>query len=304
MEKLDISVIVLTFNEEKNLANCLESVAGWVKEIFVVDSFSSDNTLEIAKRFGARTYQHEFKNQAQQLNWALKELPIKTKWILRLDADEKILPELKQGIEEAVKQENKNITGYFLKRRVYFMGKWIKHGGFYPTLILRLWQNGKGFSEPRLMDEHIVLTEGRAEYIKKGDFVDDNKKNLSFWISKHNNYAYREAVEALNLKYHFLERPEKENFGSQEAFEARKRKEKFYLERKIFLRSFLYFFYRYFFRLGFLDGKEGLVFHFLQGLWYRFLVDAKIYEIEKQIEPNMDKQEILRIIENYGRKQL
>ncbi len=304
MEKVDISVIILTFNEEKNISRVLENVSDLAKDVFVIDSFSNDKTLEIAKKFGAKIYQHAFKNQADQLNWALANLPINSKWILRLDADEILLPELKKSIVKKVSESKEGITGYFLRRRVYFMGKWIKYGGIYPTWILRLWQKGKAFSEKRLMDEHMVLKEGVAGYIMEGDFIDDNKKPLGFWINKHNNYAYREAVEALNLKYNFLEREKEKNFGTQEAIEARKKKESFYLKRKIFLRSFLYFFYRYFLKIGFLDGKEGLIFHFLQGLWYRFLIDAKIYEMEKKIKKNMDKQEILRIIEDYGRKQL
>lgn len=261
MNKLNLSVVVLTYNEEKNLRKCLESVFGWVEEIFVVDSFSTDRTLEIAKEFGAKIYQHKFENQAKQFNWALENLPIKTEWILRLDADEYVLPELKKEILEKLPRVSSGVSGFLIKRRVYFMGKWIKYGGYYPTWLLRIFRRGKGFSEDRAMDEHILVKEGKIEKLEN-DFVDNNQKGLSFWIEKHNNYAKREAEEAL-----------RGNFGTPS-------KEKYY-KLPIFLRAFLYYFYRYFFKLGFLDGKEGLIFHFLHGLWYRFLVDCYIFEAKK-----------------------
>jgi len=267
--KLSISVIILTYNEEIHLERLLKNIADWADEIFVVDSYSTDNTVQIAKRYGCKIVQHSFENQAQQFNWALENLDIKNEWILRLDADEYLTEELKEEIKKLLrntnliqKYESTNINGFYIKRRVYFMGRWIKHGGYYPIWFLRLFKKGKAKPEQRAMDEHIVLLEGRAERLKN-DFIDDNKKGLSDWIQKHNNYASREAADVLRGDY-----------GTK--------KKKIYYRLPLFCRVFLYFFYRYFIRLGFLDGKEGLIFHFLQGFWYRFLIDAKIYEARKQ----------------------
>lgn len=256
--KSPISVIILTYNEELNIEDCLKSVTGFADEVFVVDSYSTDKTLDIAKRYGAKIVQHPYENQAQQFNWALDNLNIKTEWVLRLDADEYLTEELKNEITEKLKNMASNINGFYLKRKNYFMGRWIKYGGYYPTWILRLFRNGKARSEQRAMDEHIILSEGKAGKFKS-DFVDDNKKDLTWWIAKHNNYAWREASDVMSGSYG-------------------RGKKKFYYHLPLFCRAFAFFIYRYFFRLGFLDGKEGLIFHFLQCFWYRFLIDAKIYE--------------------------
>jgi len=280
--KLLISVIILTYNEEKNIEICLKSIFEWVEEVFIVDSYSTDKTLEIAQKYTDKIYQHFFVNHYTQFNWALNNLPIKGEWIMRLDADEYVLPELRNELCEKLPNISKKVTGLYVKRRVYFLGKWIKHGGYYPTWLLRIWRTGKGYCEERWMDEHIKVTEGECCFLNN-DIVDENKKDLHWWIGKHNNYATREAIDILNLKYNFLRNDNIESkfLGTQE---QRKRwiKEKIYANMPLFIRPFLYFIYRYFLRLGFLDGKEGLIFHFLQGFWYRFLVDAKIYEIERK----------------------
>ena len=278
MGKLPVSVIILTYNEELNLENCFKSVVDWVGEIFVVDSYSTDKTLEIARKYGCQIVQHPFENQARQFNWALDNLGIKNEWILRLDADEYLTPELWGEIKETLPKIGKDISGFYIKRRVYFMGKWIKHGDYYPTWILRLFRKGKGRSEERKMDEHIILLEGRAKKLAN-DFIDDNKKNLEFWIDKHNKFSSRE-VEEITKQLTTNDQQLTTKLSGQTA-QKRWLKENFYYRLPLFCRAFLYFIYRYFFRLGFLDGKEGLIFHFLQGFWYRFLVDAKFYEIKK-----------------------
>lgn len=275
--KLPISVIILTYNEELNLEKCLKSIIDWVDEIIVVDSKSTDKTLEIAKKYKARIFEHKFENQAKQFNWALDNLDIKNDWILRLDADEEILPELWREISEILPRVSNEITGFRIKRRVYFMGRWIKHGGYYPTWILRLFRKNKARSEEREMDEHIIILDGKVEYLKN-DFIDNNKKDLSFWIGKHNQFASREVKEAIKL----LNQGTVDDKGIGEEVMKRRLAKKKYYSSPIFLRVFLYFIYRYFFLLGFLDGKEGLIFHVLQGFWYRFLIDTKIYEIQKK----------------------
>jgi len=285
MIKLPISVIILSFNEEKNIEDCLKSIYGWVEEIFIVDSYSTDKTLEIARKYTDKIYQHPFENQAKQFNWGLDNLPITTDWIMRLDADEMVTPELANELSYILPNISPDITGLYLKRRVYFMGKWIKHGGYYPTWLLRIWRKDKARYEERAMDEHVILHEGKTIRLKR-DIIDWNKKGLSFWVEKHNQFASREMQAILD---HYNDRLELNPLylapsllGSQEQ-KKRWLKEKLYLHMPLFLRSFLYFLYRYFFRLGFLDGKEGLIFHFLQGFWYRFLVDAKIYEMKKRL---------------------
>ncbi len=270
--KLPLTVIILTYNEELHIRRALQNVAGWAEEVIVVDSFSTDKTLEIAKNFGAKIYQHEFENQAKQFNWALNNLEIKTDWIFRLDADEYLTDELKKEIAEVLPKVEPEISGFFIKRRVIFMGRWIRHGGYYPTWILRLFRKGKARCEEREVDEHIEILDGRIGRLKN-DFVDENNNKLSWWINKHNNYSDRE-VKAIAK----AEADEGKNLGGGQVKIRRVAKYRIYYKLPLFCRAFLYFTYRYVFRFGFLDGIPGLVFHFLQGLWYRFLVDAKIYE--------------------------
>lgn len=252
-----LAVIILTYNEEKNIEKCLKSIADLANEVFLVDSFSSDRSVEIAQKYGATVVSHEFVNQADQFNWALDNLDIKSDWILKLDADEELTPRLREEIKSVLPNTSSAVSGYYIKRRVYFMHQWIRHGGYYPIWFLRLWRKGKGRSEIRSMDEHIILSDGKAEKLRN-DFIDDNKKGIKDWIQKHKNYALREAQEV-----------RAGNLG-----EGGKRK--LYYSLPPFLRVLLYFIYRYFIKFGFLDGIRGSIFHILHGLWYRFLVDWNI----------------------------
>lgn len=264
-----ITLIILTYNEELHLQRCLESVKGLAERIIIVDSFSTDNTCEIAQQFGAEVIQRKFVNQAEQFQWALENTNITTDWIFRLDADEYILPELYQEIESKLHHLPQETTGVYLNRRLYFQSSWIKHGGFYPLRLLRIWRNGAAVMEQKMMDEHTILTHGNSINFDH-DFVDENLSSLVKWTEKHNNYSTREAIMRLDAQYHFL------NQNQQNLHKSNKQ---FYLKLPLFLRAFVYFCYRYFLKLGFLDGKNGLIWHVLQGFWYQFLVDAKIFQV-------------------------
>ncbi len=276
-----IAVIILTLNEAANLGRCLDSVCGLAAEVIVVDSGSTDATIDIAKSYGATVIFHEFKNQAHQFNWALDNLEGDSKWILRLDADEYLLPELRDEIVSRLRDAPDDVCGYLMKRRMIFLGRWIRHGGYYPTWLLRLFRHGHARSELSEMDEHIVLHRGKTARLQN-DFVDQNRKGLSDWCLKHERYASRQArvivgcvgaTDPAGLKARF--------FGNQI---ERKRwfKNNVYRRAPLFSRAFAYFLYRYFVRLGILDGREGLIFHYLHAAWYLFYVDAKIYEMRKK----------------------
>lgn len=290
----NLSIIILTYNEEENIRTCLENSKKLTDNIYIIDSFSTDKTLEICEEFGCKIYQHKFENQARQLNWALENVEIKEDWILRLDADEFMTEELIDEIKNKIDSVDENISGIFLKRRLYFLNKWMKRG-IYPTYILRFWRNKKAICEERWMDEHMKLLGGTTTTFDN-DFIDNNNKNLTWWINKHNNYASREAIEQLNIKYNLMNANlvEGKLFGSQE---QRKKwiKEHLYTNLPSGLRPTLYFIYRYIFRMGFLDGFRGFLFHSMQGFWYRLLVDAKVYEIEKKAkESNKTIKEIIK----------
>lgn len=274
-----LSVVILTHNEEANLLTCLDSSQKLGADIFVVDSGSTDRTVAIARQAGCQVFEHSWENYAKQLNWALDNLPITTPWIVRLDADERLTPELVEELKRVLPQTPDDIVGYQVKRRVFFMGRWIRHGGYYPTWLLRVWRTGLGTCEQRFMDEHIVLSQGKIANLHH-DIIDENHKGLSFWTDKHNRYADREVKDLLNA----MSDPSDDLLkGGQHSQASRRRwvKTNLYARSPLFLRALLYFLMRYTIGLGFLDGIEGLIFHFLQGFWYRFLVDAKIYELKK-----------------------
>jgi len=273
-----LSVVVLTLNEEANLGRCLASLATLGAEVWVVDSGSTDRTAEIAKSLGAALVAHPFETQAQQFNWALDTLPLTADWVLRLDADEYLTPELAREIPAALDAASDDVSGFLMRRRVYFMGRWIRHGGYYPTWSLRLFRKGRGRCENRPMDEHIQLTQGSTQMLR-GDYVDDNRKGLKDWIAKHNSYSSREA--AAREAERVLPAGASRFFGT--APERRRWiKTNLYLNAPLLVRPFLYFGFRYFVRLGFLDGIEGAVFHVLQGFWHQFLIDAKTLELRRQ----------------------
>lgn len=296
---MNLSVLILTYNEEQHIERCINSLLAFAQEIFVIDSFSTDKTTDIAESLGAKVYKNPWINYAKQFNWGLENCPIQTKWIMRIDADEYVIPELADEIIQKLNSLETNTTGIYLKRRMYFMDNWIKHGDCYPIWVLRIWQYKKGYCEQRWMDEHIKVIEGNVIKFKH-DIVDHNLNGLTFWTQKHNNYATREAVDILNSIYGFLAYDDIKPvfFGGSQAQRKRWLKLK-YSQMPLFFRPFIYFHYRYFFKLGFLDGKSGLVWHFLQGFWYRFLVDAKIYEIHFKAGKN--KENILNFIKiEYG----
>lgn len=296
---LDLSVIILTYNEELHIRRCLENVLPFAKKVFVVDCFSTDKTKEIALRLGAEVVEHAWPgNQAEQFNWALDNLPISTEWVLRLDADEYLLPELVEELREKLPTLPEDVTGIIFNRRHIFMGKWMRRG-IYPVKLLRVFRHGKGMCEQRLMDEHIQLTEGRAVEFAH-DFCDHNLNNLSWFCHKHVNYAIREAVDLLDIELDLTGAAESDNGKeiSPQALAKRMKKHQ-YAKQPLFWRSFAYFCYRYFLKGACLDGKVGFIWTFLQGWWYRTLVDAKVFEIKRQC--GNDKEKIKALLRReYG----
>lgn len=279
---MNLSGIILTLNEARHLPRCIQSLKAIGASVLVVDSYSTDQTPAIAQELGARVLQHAFVNHAAQFNWALTQLDGDTEWVLRLDADEYLTPELIDEIRNRLPTMASYVDGVYCGRRITFQGKAVRFGGVFPIRVLRLFRNGRGRCENRWMDEHILVS-GPTEHFK-AEIIDDNQNPLGWWIAKHNQYASREAVDLLNLKYEFMPI---DGFSHVDAVSqaAVKRwiKEKVYARMPLGLRAFAYFFYRYVIRFGFLDGASGTAFHLLQGLWYRYLVDAKMIEVERYL---------------------
>lgn len=295
-----VSVIVLTFNEEKHIARCIDSVRPFAHEIFIVDSHSTDRTVEIAQSLGAQVFTNPWVNYATQFNWALDHLPITGDWIMRLDADEYVTEALAQEIKTRLPYTASTVSGVYVARRVYFMDKWIRHGGYYPIRLLRIWRRDIGRCEQRWMDEHICLTDSGDKVFFPGDVVDDNRNNITWWTAKHNGYATREMIDLLNIRYKFNKHDGIDS-GDTKQQEGRKRwiKEQIYSKLPLGLRALVYFLYRYILLGGFLDGYRGMIFHILQGFWYRFLVDVKVFEFERKMRiEGLDAKALLR--KDYG----
>jgi glycosyltransferase involved in cell wall biosynthesis len=284
-EKLSITAIILTFDEEAHIARCVTRIAPLVQRIVVVDSFSTDRTVEIARGLGAEVVQRAFINQAEQFQWAQANCAISTDWVLRLDADEY----LESGLIEAIRRQlgslPEDVTGVNLRRKVIFRNRWIRHGGYYTTVLTRLWRIDAGYHEQRWMDERVVLTRGRSIRLTGGDLVDHNLKDIGWWTEKHNRYATRQMVDFINREYHLFPIDDSiEREGHAQGRWKRFLRNRLFAGAPLYLRSALYFFYRYFFRFGFLDGREGFVFHALHGFWYFLLIDAKIDEARNYID--------------------
>lgn len=269
----DITTIILTLNEEMNIAGAIESVQPFSKRIIVIDSFSNDNTTVIAKEYGVEVIEHEFINQAQQFNYALGKLDITTKWILRIDADERVPEKAAIEIEDLCKKyADTNINGIVVRFSVTFLGRTLRHGGIYPIRVLRLFKYGIGYIEERSVDEHTRLRYGKCVEMKN-DLEHHDNKSLNVWINKHNKYSENEMEE-----YYRAYIADESHIVQLNARLKRFIKNNVYYRLPIGFRAHLYFWYRYYFLLGFLDGTPGKIFCFLQAYWYRFLVDAKIYE--------------------------
>ena len=281
-----VTAVVLTFNEERNLAACLDSLMPWTTAVFVVDSGSTDATVRIAERAGATVVPHPFETHAVQWQWALATLPIATDWVLPIDADQRVTPELAAAIAGVVGAP-RDAAGVYVNRRQIFRGRWIRHGGYYPKFLLKLFRRSRVTIDTGDLVDHHFRVDGPTIALRQ-DLVEDNRNEaeIAVWTAKHNRYAVLQARHELaaagraRLGVAAL-------FGSPDA-------RVLYLKQlwarlPLYWRPCLYVFYRYVLRLGFLDGRQGFIFHVLQAFWYRLLVDVNIDELRaKGLQPSTD----------------
>lgn len=281
--RLPLAVVVLTLNEQENLEACLAGVASLVDTIFVLDSGSSDGTLEIAKRYGAQIYEHPFETHAQQWTWALETLPIRHEWVLGLDADQRVMPELREELTALFASGDvAGVDGFFIKRRQVWRGRWIKHGTYYPKYLLKLFRKARVKLDARDVMDHHFYVAGTTRKLEH-DLIEENVKenDLAFWIDKHNRYARLMAREEFLKRRRGNASPIRASlFGNPD--ERTLWLKQGWSNLPLYVRPLFYFLYRYFLRLGFLDGKQGFLFHFLQGFWFRLLVDAQLDDLMAQ----------------------
>ncbi|PYR93208.1 MAG: glycosyltransferase family 2 protein [Acidobacteria bacterium] len=280
---MKLTVVVLTFNESLHIERCVRSAQRVADDILVVDSYSTDGTVQQARRLGARVLQNKWQNYATQMNWALERGDICSDWVMRLDADEVLDERLVSAIAHVLESPEQAIGGFEVKRRIRFLGQEIRHGGMAPMWVTRLFRNGSARCEARWMDEHMVILEGRIARLP-GSLIDDNLNSLTWWTQKHNQYASREAVDLLDRQYGLNLANAGDTGLNRQARIKRWAKCQIYSRLTLGVRAWLYFFYRMVLRLGILDGARGIMFHALQGLWYRLLVDAKVREVQYAVE--------------------
>lgn len=271
-----ITAIIMTKNEEMNIIHSIESIKDFVERIIVIDSGSTDNTVDIAKKMGAEVHFHEFEYYAKQFNWGLDNLNIRTEWVLRLDADEELTQALKNEITYHLTHPKQNINGYTFEADLIFLGKKIKYG-VRKKRKLMLFKNGIGRIEDKRRDAHTLLSEGKSIGLKSR-FIHRDFKDITNFIEKYNFYATREMLDYQD----YLKNKSNDDISDSLISKQRKKKYGIYYKFPRFLRAKLWFIYNYYFRLGFLDGKEGYIFHYLECYWYRMLVDIKLYESEKR----------------------
>jgi glycosyltransferase involved in cell wall biosynthesis len=277
-----LTVVVLTHNEELNLPACLDSLRPVPHRLVVVDSGSSDATLTIANSTGARVLTHPFESHARQWSWTLEQLGPNADWVLGLDADQRLSPQLACELA-ALFGRPIDQDGFYVNRRQIFRGKWIRNGGYYPKYLLKLFRASKvRFDERDLMDHHFYV-DGRLGTLRS-DLIEDNRKeaDIGFWLAKHLRYAELHAREELVRR-----RAAKPWLVTPKLFGTPDERVAWFKQRwytlPLYLRPFGLFTYRYILRLGFLDGKQGFIFHFLQSFWYRLLVDIRIDEMRQRI---------------------
>lgn len=278
-----LTIVILTFNEEANLPACLASLSGLDCTLCVVDSGSTDGTVAIAQAAGAAVLDHPFETHTQQWAWALQQVPVVTPWVLALDADQQLTPALRDEIALLFTQDDAlpEVAGFYLNRRQIFRGQWIRHGGYYPKYLLKLFCKDRVWFDPDdLVDHHFYVT-GPTRQLRN-DLIEANKKedDLSFWLTKHDRYATLLAAEEWRrwrsarptpVSPSLIGTPDQRTLWFKQVWWQCPR----------YARPVLYFLYRYFVRFGFLDGKEGFVFHFLQALWFRLLVDIRLDELDR-----------------------
>ncbi len=296
---MSLCALVLTYNERLHIKRCIESLSDVVDRIVIVDSGSSDGTQEIAERMGADVFQKSWVNYATQFQWGIDNAGIREDWILRIDADERLNKKLARQLPGLLLEAEPSTTGFLVNRELVFLGRKIRWGGRQPQMNLRIWRRGSGRIEDRWMDEHVVLKYGEIA-IAPGSIIDENLNDIGWWISKHNNYATREMIDIINTESGFLDGfvGGGEDIGlaaGEQAGAQRARKEGFYQRLPLFLRPAFYFFFRFFFQLGLLDGREGMIYHVLQGFWYRFLVDVKVLEA-RRLTAGLDDPKAIRTI--------
>lgn len=272
-----VSVMIFTLDEERNIDACLDSLE-WCDDVHVIDSYSEDGTLAICRRRRIPVMQHRFEGFGTQRSWALSEVPTRYEWVLILDADERVPPELVDELRALIPRSPGDVAAYRMRRRFHMWGRWLKHSSLYPTWVVRLVRKGRvefvdrGHAETQHVAGRIVKLES--------DLIDHNLKGIDEWFERQNRYSRAEAElefagESSSMRGHSL--------LARDPLERRAALKR--IATRLPGRGLLYFLYSYVLRLGFLDGRDGFTFC-LMGAIYQSLIAIKKYDIQRHQSPN------------------
>lgn len=280
MSQLPLSAVIFTFNEQKNIETCIQSISGWCQEIFIVDSGSTDKTLEVCQKYTSLIFTHDYVDHASQWDWTLGHLPFSFDWIMPLDADHVVSEKLKIEISDALLKPEPNINGYYSRHRYFFRGSRIR--GFKPY-SLRLFRRSQTHMDWSEFVDFRFAVNGKTKKLSGTLFESNqNESVIEFWINKHQKFSSRMAAEEVlrragvldwSIRGSLLGNPDQRMIWIKNIW----------YRMPLYLRPFIYFFYRYFIRLGFLDGINGFLYHFLHAFWFRIIVDMKISELIQSI---------------------
>lgn len=265
-----VSVIILTLNEEENIGQCLKSIYGWSDDIYIVDSNSIDRTVEIAKKYTDNIYTIEKGHWENLRNWAISNIPLKYEWIIFVDADEWLTKELKNEITGKTNSDIEE-SGFYVPRRFIFLGKWLKHGRQYGKGELRLFKHKKTRYIRTPENLEAAAVDGKVG-ILKNNMIHQDLKPFSAWIDRHNRYSSLAAKRYIEIREGKID----------EASMSRTLLQKIWYKFPLWVRPALMFFYVYVIKLGFLDGKEGLIYHLHHALWYELLIYTKAKEMKNR----------------------
>ncbi|KLT66645.1 glycosyltransferase family 2 protein [Pedobacter sp. BMA] len=277
------SFIILTYNEEIHLPRLLESIKNLEAPIFILDSGSTDKTLEIAAGYGAEVKINPFENHPKQWDFALKHFDIQTPWTIGLDADQVVTPELFELLETFDDEKHREVNGIYFNRKNFFQGSWIRYGGYYPIYLLKMFRTGIGYSDLNENMDHRFIVPGKTVVWKRGHILEENLKEneIDFWYQKHERYSDLIAQEEIERMQNLRKQALKPTlFGNPD--ERKAWLKRLWWKLPLGIRPYMYYGFRMFFQMGIMDDKTARRFHYLQGLWFRKLVDQKIKALQKR----------------------
>lgn len=277
-----VSVLIFTLNEEQNLSHCLESVK-WSDDVVVVDSFSSDGTLDICRAHGIRSVQHAFSGFGDQRNWALQQLDLRHEWVLILDADERVPLELAHELNCFAKTSPERVAAYRVKRRLHMWGKWLRYSSLYPTWVVRFVRRqrvrfvNRGHAETQEVDGDLRETEG---YL-----IDENHKSLEAWFERQSRYARQEAlfeIENETTSHRLQELVSTDPMRRRACLKS--------IASRLPVRDILYFVYCYILRFGILDGADGFRFCRMKSMYQSMIATYK-HDIRRNLAKDKNLKE-------------